>query len=266
LLYTIPYRKLLLVIEYRILAQSAEKMVERIFLFTFTEIWKRAMPFDDEEEEQIENEPSQEEPQPRRPGPILHTPKTGLDIPFKIVIPIILLLLVGAGGYWYYTTKMVKRVPRTVVNMPVDTNQMQQQPAVQTPDTSMVKEQTAVTEPAKEKPSTEVIAPAKKSKAKIKENVAKSEPTIRAAEEPKVKVSSSTSGKYSIVIGSFKSKQNADDLYALWKKGGYPANLTTKGTWYKVSIGKYPSIEEARKEALKMQDSFKNGYVIEAIE
>jgi cell division protein FtsN len=211
------------------------------------------MPFDDEDEP-VESQPSPEEPQPKRPGPILHTPKSGIDIPFKIVIPIILLIAVGIGGYWYYNTKMKKKMPPpVVVNMaPIDTTRMAE-PAVQPADTAVAKEQPPLHE-------------TKKGKVKPGKTVAKLDSPKSVAEEPHPKASLSTTGKYSIVVGSFKNKQNADDLFAKWKAAGYPAYLTTKGAWYKVSLGKYPSIEEAKKEAAKMQDSFKDGYIIEAIE
>jgi cell division septation protein DedD len=211
------------------------------------------MPFDDEDEP-VENQPNPAESLPKRPGPILHTPKSGIDIPFKIVIPIILVIAVGIGGYWYYNTKMKKKTPPpVVVNMaPIDTTQMQSL-AVQPEDTAMAKEQPPPAE-------------TKKGKVKPGKTVAKLESPKPITEETHPKATLSTTGKYSIVLGSFKSKQNADDLYAHWKAAGYPAFLTTKGAWFKVSIGKYPSIEEAKKEAEKMRDSFKDGYLIEAIE
>ena len=222
------------------------------------------MPFD--EDEPIENEPNQEEPQPKRPGPILHTPRTSLDIPFKIIIPILLVILVGIGGYWYYNNKMAKRPqhPPVMVNMPVDTNQLQQQPAPQPTDSTAAVEQAPAQAPSKEKSSGKEIASAKKPKEK--KEVVKSEPAMRAPEETSPKASLSTSGKYTIVLGSFKVKKNADDLLAKWKNAGYPAYLVSKGPWYRVSIGKYPTIEAAKKEAVGMHDALKDGYIVDIFE
>ncbi|MFI5252082.1 MAG: SPOR domain-containing protein [Bacteroidota bacterium] len=218
------------------------------------------MPFDDDDE--IENRPENEDNKPKRPGPILHTPKSGPDIPIKIILPIVLVILVSIGGYWIYKSKQPKQSekPPVVVNMPQpDSLQGQpQNPVGETPtDTSTVKEQKPPTA-GKEVKQGEMVNTPPQSPASSKSQPAKIVP------RPKIK--SSSGGDYTIFVGSFKDKQNAENLFSRWKQAGYPVSLTTKGTWYRVSLGKYPTKVEALQEAEKMREALTEGYFIGVID
>jgi cell division protein FtsN len=79
---------------------------------------------------------------------------------------------------------------------------------------------------------------------------------------PKTDMSNVEGGNYTIYIGSFKQKALADDEAGRWKEAGYPSYVTQNGVWYRVSLGKYTSKEEAHTDAEKLKEAFESGYRI----
>ncbi len=71
-------------------------------------------------------------------------------------------------------------------------------------------------------------------------------PKIRATPERKLPI-----GKFTINVGSFKKRVTAERLMNELKAKGYKAfvaeaSIPQKGTWYRVSVGRFPSREEAQ--------------------
>jgi len=105
-----------------------------------------------------------------------------------------------------------------------------------------------VTEVEGEKPYT-------KAKGEGKSQVAKAvEPKSRTI--PKQK---SLSGKFTINVGSFRDRVRAERLMKELKGKGYKAfvaeaTIPQKGTWYRVSVGRFPSRREAQAFAQELRD------------
>ena len=63
---------------------------------------------------------------------------------------------------------------------------------------------------------------------------------------------------YTLQVGSFESKKHADSLSRKLKKKGYAAysissNIPMKGTWHRVRVGHFKTIEEAKKVELMIE-------------
>ncbi len=74
---------------------------------------------------------------------------------------------------------------------------------------------------------------------------------------------------FALQVASFRTLDTAKKEVIKWRKRGYPVTLKTvnlgprKGVWHRVCVGKYPSIEEARKGAQALIAKFKQkSYII----
>jgi cell division septation protein DedD len=83
-----------------------------------------------------------------------------------------------------------------------------------------------------------------------------SAPVVEQPDEPEpvdtgvVRVRSSEASRYSIQVGSYNDKKEADSKLATWRNKGYPAymmiaDIPNKGRWYRVRIGAFPNRVEA---------------------
>ncbi len=107
------------------------------------------------------------------------------------------------------------------------------------------------TEPPKGEEENKVIEAGKErsdmeGRGETKPQFAKAEgPKIRAIPERKLPI-----GKFTVNVGSFKERVRAEQLTNELKEKGYKtfvaeATVPQKGTWYRVSVGHFPSREEA---------------------
>ncbi|UCD71445.1 MAG: SPOR domain-containing protein [Syntrophobacterales bacterium] len=98
----------------------------------------------------------------------------------------------------------------------------------------------------------EKVAEAEEKGASI-ERGRESKPKFAKAEEPKVRTIPEQKlpiGRYTINVGSFRERVKAERLMKELKEKGYKAfvaeaAIPKKGTWYRVSIGRFPSRGEA---------------------
>ncbi len=85
------------------------------------------------------------------------------------------------------------------------------------------------------------------------------------------KIIDSGKGNYTIFIASFRSKDRAETLVKRWTDAGYYSTINEKnagkdgGIWYRVSIGRYESRNEAKKVADTLLQSFESGYWIDEL-
>lgn len=236
----------------------------------------------------------QEQP-PKRMGPILHTPKA--SNPFaKLLIPVGIVLALAVAGYFYYRAHFQKQTnPPAVVILPQkDTTRKQpvtppelqkEQPAQKQPETAatetkpapqkknqaVTKKTTAKEMKKKSEPAPGARLPKEQPKGagRTTKPVAKPQPSVTSASgeaAPSSPNFSSSSGKFTIFVGSFKNKQNAETIAGRWKDAGYPTHVTTKGAWYRVSIGNYSTKEEGKRVAEKMRDAFEYGYWVDLLQ
>ncbi len=86
----------------------------------------------------------------------------------------------------------------------------------------------------------------------------------------KEKTTETATGEYAIFIYSFRDKTNAVKAAQRWTDAGYISLITEKddrigGKWYRVSIGRFETKNEALKVAQKLSNSFDAGYVIDRL-
>ncbi|RUM89936.1 MAG: hypothetical protein DSZ23_02525 [Thermodesulfatator sp.] len=138
-----------------------------------------------------------------------------------------------------------------------------------------LREQLKLEEPKAESPAEVVTSPAgAQEKAAIKEK-GLTETTQKAARDqkekkkvkkaeakkksPKAEASKKKEPReyFSLQIASYKTRSQAEKESSRWQKKGYhvqiqKADLKRKGIWYRVLLGKYSSLDRAKKEASKL--------------
>lgn len=216
-----------------------------------------------------------------------------------IILGIIILAAVGVYllndfGYIQLWTKK-PQTQAVVLQQPaaVDTSAVavvQQPPPVVTTPTHEVKKPIAEKKPeikiakkpiVEKKPEIkvakkpEVIAAVKpKDKIEVKPEINKEKkPTVKAEKKPEMKtgtkpvekISESTTGEYSIFIGSFRDKSKAEEEASRWREAGYTSTVSEKGEWYRLAIGRYATKKEAIEVAQKLSDAFEAGYWIDKV-
>ena len=72
----------------------------------------------------------------------------------------------------------------------------------------------------------------------------------------------SQTGDYTIYIARHKSKEVADEEAGKWNEAGYETTVTEYDGWYRVSIGRYKTWDEAKAVAEKLRDGLEAGYRI----
>jgi len=104
-------------------------------------------------------------------------------------------------------------------------------------------------------PEGEGITPETKEKEEEKPRVAKvEEPKVQAIPEQKLPM-----GKFTINVASFRQKVRAERLMGELKNKGYKAfvaeaSIPKRGTWYRVSVGRFPSRGEAETFARELKE------------
>ncbi len=215
-----------------------------------------------------------------RPQPILHKPKGANPLMGKMGIMIgaaVVLLVIGFFAFrWFKNRKPAAPPPIVVENViPQATDTTTQTPEVTPPysATSQPPQTPAMTDeegdgtmkksspPPEKKPA---IATKEKKKEPVKEASPPPPPAEKKkASPPPQQTAPVGTGEFTIYIGAFKSKINADDLANRWNEAGYQAFITEKKGFYRVSIGKYSSKAEAKEQAEKLKDGFESGYWVD---
>lgn len=74
--------------------------------------------------------------------------------------------------------------------------------------------------------------------------------------------------KFAVQVSSFKSKKRADFVVSKLKKDNYPVytvtkNLGSKGTWYRVHVGRFVTKAQANKVLKELQKEYKNSFIVQ---
>lgn len=69
-------------------------------------------------------------------------------------------------------------------------------------------------------------------------------------------------GKYTIFISAYKSREDAAAEVARWTAAGFPSFVHDASSWYRVALGRFEGVREARAEAESLKEAFENGYWI----
>jgi septal ring-binding cell division protein DamX len=87
--------------------------------------------------------------------------------------------------------------------------------------------------------------------------------TKESLKTPEIKpVTPQSTGQYTIYISAFRSRSDAEGEAARWTKAGYPAQVYESGGWFRVGLGRYDAVPEARSVAEKLSVGFEQGYWI----
>jgi len=72
-------------------------------------------------------------------------------------------------------------------------------------------------------------------------------------------------GKYTIVISAFSSSVDAEEMAGRWAGAGFEAGVQHASGWYRVTLGRYRTVGEARQEAERLKQALEEGYWITRI-
>lgn len=155
--------------------------------------------------------------------------------------------------------------PAKVIAIPDQQAQLSESLTESSPNQTIVEEETPL--PATAESGLKQEEPVTKQPAPVPEPA--KQVVINEAEK-KVHIDNGT-GSYTIVVASFKEKSNAEKTLKRWTDSGYDAIITEKDSekkgskWYRVSIGRYETKQDAMKAASKLADAFEAGYWIEQL-
>ena len=202
-----------------------------------------------------------------------------LGLTFTVVFLACLFLWMFILGVWF-GQKMMGKGPSPVAQKTLGKKAPVTSPVIE----EVTPPKMALKEPPKPSPSMEVSKPAvSTSKPLAKTPVQKppeklpSKPsppkTSAAVKKPSPAVSSkkpSSSPKpyYTLQVASFKSSKEAERYAQFFREKGYRAqvlkvNLPRKGTWYRVYVGRFSTLSEAKKayNLLKQKKWVKQAYI-----
>ena len=168
--------------------------------------------------------------------PILHQPGEVNQGTSKLIVILLVVAVLAAGGFFVYKYDVLRlrKTKQPAVNEPAE------KPAPQHP------EQSPQTQPP--------VDSAQRAHDSV---MPQSKP--KAEERPVVP---SSAGTYTIYISRHKTKEVADAEAAKWNQAGYETTVTEYEGWYRVSIGRYITWDEAKAVAEKLKDGFEAGYKI----
>ena len=185
-------------------------------------------------------------------GPVLHesqkaSPKK-LQTSTIIIVGIILLIMAG-GGYvvWKFELyKVVKKPPAAAAQQP-ELQENRPPPLALPVDTSSDMHSAATPQSAVAQVDT------------MKKDSATSKPPELVKKKPPAE---SNDGTYTIFISRFRDHDAADKESAKWKEAGFETFVSKEDGWYRLSLGRYTSWDEAKVRAENLKDSFESGYRI----
>ncbi len=171
-------------------------------------------------------------------GPILHQPgelKPGIS---KIMIILFLVVIIIATTFFLIKYDVFKRI-KSQQTMNVETPSKSNEPKVEN--------QFLKSAPSNDD-STTSMTKGNEVPIPINEHIQeKSELPVQ-------------SENYTIYIARHHSKEIADQEAERWKEAGYETTVTEYDGWYRVSIGRFSTWDEAKAVAEKLHEGFEAGY------
>ena len=73
-------------------------------------------------------------------------------------------------------------------------------------------------------------------------------------------------GDYTIFIASHTDRSAAEEEVARWREAGYTAYVIEANGHFRVALGQYTTLSDARKTVAELEDAFENGYWIGRLE
>lgn len=195
-------------------------------------------------------------PEPENPPaePVLHEPpkSTRGKFPVVVIVSIVLMLVAIGAGYLIWQLDIFGwNKPHSAQAQPSAPKETVAAPVAVPRDT--------VSNPHPE----DAVMPAQPQDSTAnKENVPATE--VQAPEQRRPRPVSKA-GTYTIYISRHRTKVAAEDESARWKEGGYESFVSEEEGWFRVSIGRYLTWDEAKATAEDLKDAFESGYRIGTI-
>lgn len=152
---------------------------------------------------------------------------------------------------------------RERITRPIESAQKQQEPRVPRAVEEKEEEAQQVSVAGAERAEPQ-IQPQEEEKIQVeeKEPTRPDMPMVEAPRTSAVPEEKQPPGKYTVNVASFRERRRAERLMNDLKEKGYDAFVTEasipqRGTWYRVAVGRFPSVEEAQvfAQALKEKEN-----------
>ena len=174
-----------------------------------------------------------EGPESEGPAPLMHLPDAGKPLRTKIILAVFLVLVLASVVflvYVFFDTSGSSSAPRSRAT--TKRSDSIAAPAVTPRDTARAQ---AVVPPAAKVERTQVL------------------PT-----SPQT----SSTGRYTIYIASYTQRTDADEEVQRWRDAGYDSFVVPALDHYRVALGHYAAVADARRAAAELEVAFENGYWI----
>ncbi|MBI3766837.1 MAG: SPOR domain-containing protein [Ignavibacteriales bacterium] len=167
------------------------------------------------------------------PQPILHTPEERKSFVRKIVLAFFVIAVLGSASFLIYVFTSLK-----TENQPVTKTGLAQQA-----ETTKVTEQETSGLSSQTEKGTSAISSSDSFSGNLSQQ-------------------RMSSGRYTIFIASLTDRASAEEEVGRWNEAGYQASVVEAMGHFRVALGQYSGVSEARKTAEELKDAFENGYWI----
>lgn len=161
--------------------------------------------------------------------PILHTPEERKPVTRKVIFVFFILVVLGSASFLIYVFTSLKIRNQSSGEMLL----------TQPTDTSSVA----------------VLKGSGSSSEQKEEGATSSKPTTTRELQPHT-----GTGRYTLFISSHIERNAAEEEVGRWNEAGYQASVVEAAGHYRVALGQYSGVNEARKTAEVLDDAFEDGY------
>ena len=186
------------------------------------------------------------------------------SIEIILLILIVVLAVVSAGYFYVQKEPQAVNLAMSLINSLLTSIVNQPTALLKTVQLPTQRQETKKTLQGKTNLTAEPIVPAvqKTNKKLLSAKQKTAEPLQKNPHKEAVTEKTIYRSVYSIKVGSFKSKENADRMCKYLKKNRYDPSLETvtlndSSTWYRVTAGQFKTQEEAARCAKNLEDKEK---------
>ena len=87
-------------------------------------------------------------------------------------------------------------------------------------------------------------------------------PEAASSSQQETSAVSATTLRYTVYIASYRVRGDAEEEVARWHDAGFEASVREYDGWFRVALGAYGHVSDARNKAEELKEAFEQGYWI----